>query len=201
MKNFRPSFAIAAMALSLSCLCAAQTTSTYHGRTITIPESNTPHAGKIHTNYFLMGTGERTPQPPPDAETPGSLGCVYELVSGPSGCPIATSTNIPTGGIGAIAIVDAGDYPTAVQDLHAFSAQFGIPDADFQVVYANGKKPPVYEEWITEEALGHRMGARYGSESKVVSAWNRTYSTPIQRGKRSLLPENWFHKTVAAWSA
>jgi len=153
MRRIQAGFAIAAMALSLSSLCVAQSTGTYNGRKITVPASNTPHFGQIHTNYFLMGDGERAPQPPPGAETPGSLACVYELASGPAGCPITTSTAIPTGGIGAIAIVDAGDYPTAVQDLHAFSAQFGIPDADFQVVYANGKKPPVYEEWIVEEAL------------------------------------------------
>ncbi len=153
MRRIQAGFAIAALALSLSSLCVAQSTGTYNGRKITVPASNTPHVGQIHTNYFLMGDGERTPQPPPDAETPGSLACVYKLVSGPAGCPIATSTAIPTGGIGAIAIVDAGDYPTAVQDLHAFSAQFGIPDADFQVVYANGTKPPVYQEWIVEEAL------------------------------------------------
>jgi kumamolisin len=106
------------------------------------------------TNYFFVDSAtERTAAPPPGAETPGSIACVYGLVTGPTGCPINTSTNVPTGGVGAIAIVDAGDYPTAVSDLHAFSSQFGIPDADFTVVYANGVKPPVYSNWLVEEAL------------------------------------------------
>jgi len=108
----------------------------------------------MHTNYFFVGSKDRSPDgPPAGSETPGSVACVYQLVQGPTGCPIQTSTNVPTGGIGAIAIVDAGDYPTAASDLHAFSSYFGIPDADFTVVYANGKKPPQYSDWIVEEAL------------------------------------------------
>jgi subtilase family serine protease len=55
--------------------------------------------------------------------------------------------------VGAIAIVDAGDYPTAAQDLATFSAQYGLPAADFTVVYADGQKPPVYPNWEVEEAL------------------------------------------------
>ena len=89
---------------------------------------------------------------------------MYKLVKGPKGCPIATSKTPPTGGWGAIAIVDAGHYPTAKQDLHAFSSYFGIPDADFKIVYANGHQPPVYSDWIVEEALdiewAHAMAPR-----------------------------------------
>jgi kumamolisin len=126
-----------------------------NGFRIVVPESSIPRPGRIHTNYFwaIPDVPNTTGGPPPGTETPGSLACVYQLVKGPKGCPIATSTNVPTGGSGAIAIIDAGDYPTAKQDLHAFSKQFGIPDADFQVVYANGHKPPVYSNWEVEEAL------------------------------------------------
>jgi subtilase family serine protease len=124
-----------------------------NGQRITVPESSIPRPGRINTNYFIVGSGARTQQPPSDAETPASVACVYELVPGPAGCPIATTTAVPTGGVGAIAIVDAGDYPTAAADLHAFSSYFGLPDANFEVVYANGKKPPVYSDWEVEEAL------------------------------------------------
>jgi kumamolisin len=153
----------AGIALSLGTsvsLCSAQTNgstisgSTINGHRIIVPDSSIPRPGRIHTNYFIVDSGVRNPDaPPPDAETPASLACVYKLVKGIKGCPIATSTNVPTGGVGAIAIVDAGDYPTAKQDLHAFSSQFGIPDGDFQVVYADGHKPPVYQDWEVEEAL------------------------------------------------
>jgi kumamolisin len=126
-----------------------------NGFRIVVPESSIPHPGRIHTNYFfaLPEVPNTTGGPPPGTETPGSLACVYKLVKGPKGCPVATSTTVPTGGWGAIAIVDAGFYPTAKHDLHVFSSYFGIPDADFQVVYLNGHKPPVYPGWDVEEAL------------------------------------------------
>ena len=126
---------------------------TPNGHRIIVPESSIPRPGRIHTNYFLVDSGFSPSAPPPDAETPGSVACVYKLVQGPTGCPIATSTTVPTGGVGAIAIVDAGDYPTAATDLAAFSTQFGLPQADFTVVYADGTKPPVYSDWLVEEAL------------------------------------------------
>jgi len=126
-----------------------------NGFNIVVPESSIPRPGRIHTNYFYAIPEEpnTTGGPPPTAETPASLACVYKLVSGPKGCPIKTSKTVPTGGWGAIAIIDAGYYPTAASDLHAFSTYFGIPDADFHVVYAQGKRPPIYSEWLGEEAL------------------------------------------------
>lgn len=125
----------------------------WNGKKIIIPDSSVPHAGRMNTNYFFVGSRERTPQPPPGVETPGSIACVYELVPGPTGCPVNTSTTVPSGGVGAIAIVDAGDYPTAASDLEAFDSYYGIPAADFQVVYVGGQKPPVYGDWEVEEAL------------------------------------------------
>jgi len=145
--------AVALLAAAFPCSAQVVAGGTIHGHKIIIPKSSIPHAGQISTQYFLVGENQKQPQPPPDAETPASVACVYELVKGPNGCPIATSTNNPTGGVGAIAIVDAGYYPSAKEDLHAFSAQFGLPDADFKVVYANGHRPPVYDEWEVEEAL------------------------------------------------
>src|SRR5271170_1179195 len=117
-----------------------------NGFNIVVPESSIPRPGHIHTNYFfaIPAVPNTTGGPPPGTETPGSLACVYKLVKGPKGCPIDKSKTVPTGGWGAIAIVDAGDLPTAKHDLHVFSRYFHIPDADFQVVYADGHKPPVY---------------------------------------------------------
>src|SRR5579863_6535692 len=99
---------IAGIALSLGvCVspCAAQAVSgtVVNGFTLTIPESSIPHPGRIHTNYAIaVPPDPNSPQPPPGAETPGSLACVYHLVKGPKGCPIATSTTVPSGGWGAI---------------------------------------------------------------------------------------------------
>jgi kumamolisin len=126
----------------------------WNGHRIIYPESSLPVPGRHHTNYFFVDSDVPNPNgPSPGDETPSSLACVYQLVTGPTGCPIATSKNLPTGGWGAIAIVDAGDYPTAAADLHAFSAQFGLPDANLTVKWTGKTKPPVYSDWLVEEAL------------------------------------------------
>jgi subtilase family serine protease len=137
-----------------SCPASAQRVeSVFNGHRIITPESSLPRPGRHHTNYFFVDSDVPNPAgPDPGAETPASLACVYQLVTGPKGCPIATSKTLPTGGVGAIAIVDAGDYPSAAADLHAFSSYFGIPDANLTVTWV-GKKPPVYNDWIVEEAL------------------------------------------------
>jgi kumamolisin len=86
-------------------------------------------------------------------ETPASLACVYKLVNQVAGCnPYGTTAN-PSGGSRAIAIVDAYDTPTAANDLAHFSAQFGLPAANFQVVYASGKKPAYDGGWALEASL------------------------------------------------
>jgi subtilase family serine protease len=165
-------FVIAGLALLpgaglLPCSAQIATGSTVNGHPIIVPKSSIPQAGKISTQYFLVGANQRMPQPPPDAETPASVACVYGLEPGPTGCPIATSSNNPTGGVGAIAIVDAGDYPTAKEDLHAFSSYFGLPDADFKVVYANGHKPPEYSDWIVEESLDIEWAHAMAPQAKL----------------------------------
>ena len=81
----------------------------FNGHRIIIPESSIPQVGRHHTNYFFVDSDKPAPQPPPGVETPGSVACVYQLVNGPAGCPVATSTTVPSGGWGAIAIVDAGE--------------------------------------------------------------------------------------------
>lgn len=128
--------------------------SVFNGHRIIYPQSSIPQPGRHHTNYFFVDSDIPNPNGPGSGdETPGSVACVYQLVTGPAGCPIATSKTVPTGGVGAIAIVDAGDYPTAAADLHAFSSYFGIPDANLTVTWPGKKKPPVFSDWLVEEAL------------------------------------------------
>jgi len=172
MKRLMEIFAMVAFVLSFFAYvtpCSAQefVGPAINGHKLIIPESSIPRPGRMNTNYFIVDSDVRTLQPPPGSETPGSLACVYELVSGPSGCPIATSTAVPTGGVGAIAIVDAGYYPTAAEDLQAFSTQFNLPPADFTVVYASGTKPPIYPQWITEEALDIEWAHAMAPQAKL----------------------------------
>jgi subtilase family serine protease len=137
---------------------------------IEIPASSTETAGDIgvnaHTNLRMALTPHQlagaTPQPaelPPFSgylfETPASAACVYHLASPRvPGCnPNLTTTNV-TGGSKAIAIVDAYDDPNAAADLAFFSAQFGLPKANFSVVYAT-TKPAIDPTggWEIEESL------------------------------------------------
>lgn len=163
----------AAFAVSIACLLslsasAQNVESTYNGHRIFIPQSSIPTPGRNHTNYFYVDSDQPLPSgPPAGVETPGSVACVYELVSGPAGCPVATSTAVPTGGIGAIALVDAGFYPTAAADLAVFSNYYGIPAADLTVTWPGSTKPPVYSDWLTEEALDIEWAHAMAPQAKM----------------------------------
>jgi len=144
-----------------------RTESVFNGHRIIIPESSIPQPGRHHTNYFFVDSDQPQQGPPAGNENPASLACVYQLVTGPAGCPIATSTNVPTGGVGAIAIVDAGDYPTAASDLAAFSSYYGIPAANFTVTWPGKHKPPVYSDWLGEEALDIEWAHSMAPQAKL----------------------------------
>lgn len=179
MKRFFVICMIFGVALALgvaSCPVSAQTRieSVFNGHRIIYPQSSIPQPGRHHTNYFFVDSDVPNPNGPQSGdETPGSLACVYQLVTGPTGCPINTSKNLPTGGIGAIAIVDAGYYPTAQSDLSAFDAFFGIPDTTVNQVWTGKKQPPVYSDWEVEEALDIEWAHSMAPQAKlflVVSA-------------------------------
>jgi kumamolisin len=155
------SLTIAAAALFLGLLKPAQ--AQVAGSGVILPESSIERQGDIgvraHTT-FVIHKPEGGLQPnstSPSGETPASLGCIYHVVPPPlaAGCTIAGNTTNPPGGSGAIAVVDAYDYPNATSDLSTFSRQFGLPAANFFVVYATGTKPPVDStgRWELEEAL------------------------------------------------
>jgi subtilase family serine protease len=183
MKRFSSSLMVAAFGLTIICLLgssafAQSVESTYNGHRIIIPQSSIPEQGRHHTNYFYVDSDQPSPSgPPPGVETPGSIACVYQLVSGPTGCPVKTSTAVPTGGIGAIAIVDAGDYPTAAADLAAFSNYYGIPAANLTVTWPGSTKPPVYSEWLTEEALDIEWAHAMAPQAKLFLVESKLQNT------------------------
>jgi len=101
--------------------------------------------GDVHAN----GTAADTASPITGyyAETPASLGCLYGLSHAVPYCNPATlsNSNDAGGGSKAIAIVDAYDYPTALNDLKAFSSNFGLPgpnSSTFTVTWAGSKPSP-----------------------------------------------------------
>jgi kumamolisin len=152
---------------------------------VVIPESSVARAGdngiRAHTHLRVMmpegGVLTGTPQPrelPPFAglffETPASIACIYRLVPHPKrGCNPNETTDNPTGGSGAIAIVDAFDTPNAAADLAAFSAQFGLPPADFTVVYASGAQPGLDPSggWEVEASLDIEWSHAMAPNAKI----------------------------------
>ncbi len=127
---------------------------------------------RAHTNHLVLVSPDFTGTSPA-GETPGSLACVYATVSPIAGCPISTSTTVPTGGSGTVAIVDAFDYPTAENDLNVFSAAFRLPacttaNGCFRKVYATGIKPKKNCGWAQEAALDIEWAHAMTPGAKIV---------------------------------
>jgi kumamolisin len=169
--------AIGALLVGFVSMCSAQGGPIR--RQVVVPQSSIENPGdagiKAHTNVLVVpiapirNGGNNGPLEaaalaaplPPFAgyyyDTPASIACVYNLVTKSSRgfCNPNTQTHDPTGGARAIALVDAYDDPYAAADLETFSRQFGLPSADFTVVYASGRRP--LEDptggWELEESL------------------------------------------------
>lgn len=135
-----------------------------------IPDSSREKAWEVgarfHTNHLLFSEKpEAGVGTAPKGETPQSIRSIYLLPD--------------TGGVGTIAIVDAYHYATALNDFNTFARQFGLPQETssnvtagtntvFQVVYANGYKPPVDAGWNEEAALDIEWAHAMAPKAKIV---------------------------------
>jgi subtilase family serine protease len=151
----------------LSVIAGSQVARAQGQGKVIVPDSTVERPDDVgrraHTNHVIMVRPDLGGTKP-GGETPGSLGCVYQITTTPfsTGCPISTSTALPNGGSGIIAIVDAFDYPTAQNDFDKFSTQFGLPVSTSNVcngaqpcfvkIYANGV-PKRNCGWAQEAAL------------------------------------------------
>ena len=147
------------------------------GRVMT-PASSVAHQGdkgrRAHTHLQVFMPDDAVPLVgPPFAglgfETPASLACVYSLVPKKSFCNPNLVTANPTGGFGAIAVVDAFHYPTAATDLQTFSAQFGLRPPTLTVVFASGTKPAQNPSggWELEAALDLEWAHAMAPDAKL----------------------------------
>ena len=176
------------IAATISLLCFAQVSAAQNQSRkghVVIPESSVERAGDngvmAHTHLRIMmpegGVFTGTPQPNElhpfpgyFFETPASIACIYRLVPhSKHGCNPNETTDNPTGGAGAIAIVDAFDTPNVAADLAAFSAQFGLPRAVFQVVYASGTQPALDPSggWELEASLDIEWSHAMAPNAKI----------------------------------
>jgi kumamolisin len=199
-QRFRVLSTLMSFALALSTICAAQTQGLQNPNTpvaqsrsprgrVMAPGSSISHAGdkgvRAHTHLQVFIPEDAVPfVGPPFAglgfETPASLACVYALVTKASSCnPNLVFTN-PTGGFGAIALVDAFHYPTALTDLQTFSAQFGLKAPNLTVVFASGVKPAQDPSggWELEAALDLQWAHAMAPDAKLflVEARSNSFS-------------------------
>ena len=187
---------VLAGATALTCLGAARATEPARETSYAVPggivvkpassqERPEDRGLYAHTNILLFfKDAKREPgmMPSPGRETPASLACVYGFVTPTAGCNPTTATTVATGGSKIVAIVDAFDYPTAMNDLSVYSAQFGLPApsaSNFEVVYAGGKQPPQDSTggWEEEEALDIEMAHAMAPAAKVILVEAQSNST------------------------
>lgn len=132
---------------------------------------------RAHTNYLIfLPAGSASPQTAPAGETPASLGCVYRVGPVYAGCnPKTGGTRHPSGGAGAIVLVDAYDNPDAAKDLQTFDTQFGLPNPTFAQLYCvsggscatNNPPPPENAGWGLEEALDIEWAHAMAPSAKI----------------------------------
>jgi len=171
----RRSIALLAIVAAGSFLLATSSVPVAQAQDVTrvyTPESSIERPGDIglraHTNIMVKIHSDITNPCGPTCETPASLACIYRTVTTIPGCPIATATTLPTGGVGAIALVDAYDNPDAVTDINTYAAQFGLPTPNFTVVFADGHRPANNAGgWSLEEALDIEMAVATAPAAKI----------------------------------
>jgi len=123
---------------------------------------------RSHTRLRVLVVPDAAASTTSQFNTPASLRVVYNLPS--------------TGGSGAIAIVDAFHFPTALADFNAFSKYFGLPQETstvasaagnkaFQVVYASGYQPAsggsYIASWNLEAALDIEWAHAMAPNAKI----------------------------------
>lgn len=122
---------------------------------------------RVHTNHLRLETG--------------SLPASSRLIAIPGLSPqsVRSAYGVPSNlGSGAIAVVAAYHYPTALNDFNVFSTQFGLPiesstsatastNTAFQVVYASGTQPATNTSWSQEMAIDTQWTHAMAPNAKI----------------------------------
>lgn len=129
---------------------------------------------KMHTNLILFKPNSYEANGlASNCETPASIACIYSLTPLTPGCPINGTTTLPSGGWGAIALVEAYDNPNAESDLNTFSQQFNLPPCTtangcFSVVYASGSQPAYNPGSADEHVLDIEWAHALAPNAKII---------------------------------
>jgi len=154
-----------------------------------VPESSIPrledYGVRMHTNHLIYtgaggdqgGEGNGLNEVNFPMHGP-SLGRAFSP-GGYSPAQIRIAYNLPsTGGSGAIAIVDAYHYGTALNDFNVFAGQFSLPKETstnvtastnkvFQIVYQGTTQPAGNASWNEEEALDIEWAHALAPSAKI----------------------------------
>ena len=151
-----------------------------------MPSSSVRHqsdAGtRAHTNHLIYaGPPLQRPIDPPFEQS--SFGPSTRFwASEPQGYSpedlLAAYHISPSGGSGAIAVIDAYHYPTALNDFNSFSQQFDLPQETssdplassnqvFQVVYQGSSAPTGNPSWNQESALDIEWAHALARHAKI----------------------------------
>ena len=107
---------------------------------------------------------------PPNAETAGSVACIYGVSTPVSGCP-KNGSNLATGGAKAIAVVDYGHNSTLQTDFDAFNDHFGFPRQTLQFICDCGSCPSSDRTgWDVETALDVEWSHAMAPKAQIIVA-------------------------------
>jgi len=195
IKKIATSAVAAALVLPLGVLLASPAPASKQARgpdasaDVFVPESSIPQIEdfgvRMHTNHLIY-TGPWFDRSDEDGTLEAalfpshgpSLGKTF-APSGYSPAQIRIAYNLPsTGGSGAIAIVDAFHYGTALNDFNVFAGQFSLPKETstnatastnkvFQIVYQGTTQPAGNASWNEEEALDIEWAHALAPSAKI----------------------------------
>jgi subtilase family serine protease len=121
---------------------------------------------RVHTNHLILAKSVNSFQSGNNGYTPTQIDEAYNL-------PIPNTT-----GAGAIAIVDAYNYPNALSDFNTFSTTYSLPtersstatgssNTVFRLVYATGSVPPNDGGWSQEMAIDIEWAHAMAPNAKI----------------------------------
>lgn len=177
-------FRVAALSVTSAALLAAA--NARFPKNIVVPSSSVfraSDAGKRYHTHVLINA-DPSPiwsDPVPMASASSHGPSLFRMLSGPAGFhpqDVRNAYSVSGYGSGAIAIIDAYNFPTALSDFNTFSAEFGLPQETstnptastnkvFQVVYASGTQPANNAGWNVEEALDIEWAHSMAPSAKI----------------------------------
>lgn len=174
---------VAAIVL-MAAAAFAQDVSTPSG-TVVAPRSTIGLPGlRVRTPLYVFRPDGVVPNaPPPSAENPGSLACIYGVTPPTNGCPRSGSP-VPTGGSQAIAVVDYGHNSTLQSDFNTFNTQYGLPSQTLQFICDCGACPSNNGTgWDLETALDVQYAHAMAPNAQIIVA--EFCSDPFEGGQNA----------------